>query len=258
MAEQKAHVRDCLEFMNNDLGDGSVDIVVTSPPYNLNIKYGHYKDNKSREEYLIWLDEIFVVIKRVLKDDGSFFLNIGGTNVDPWIPMDVAQVARKHFALQNNMTWIKSISIDEDSYGHFKPINSKRFLNHTHENMFHFTKEGNVPLDRLAIGVPYVHPSNLTRWNHGRTHRCRGDSWYVPYKTVQARGEKGEHPAVFPERLVEMCVKMHGYDENTLVFDPFLGIGTVLVVCKRLGVSASGTDIDSEYVRYAEEWLKES
>ena len=70
------YLLDCLDGMKK-LEDGSVDAIVTSPPYNLNIKYGKYDDDKPRQEYLDWLVNIFREGKRVLKDDGHLFVNMG-------------------------------------------------------------------------------------------------------------------------------------------------------------------------------------
>jgi len=145
---------------------GSVDICITSPPYNLNIAYGTYEDNKPRKEYLEWLDNVFSAVKHCLSDNGHFFLNVGYSNIDPWVGMDVGQIARKHFILQNNFTWVKSISINDITTGHFKPINSERFANPTWEHLFHFTKTGDVKCDKLAVGVPYMWDCNID--NSGR------------------------------------------------------------------------------------------
>jgi site-specific DNA-methyltransferase (adenine-specific) len=147
----------------------SVDIVSTSPPYNLGIAYNTYRDNKPRQEYLSWLDRVFVAVKHCLKDEGHFWLNVGYSNVDPWVGMDVAQVARNHFVLQNNFVWVKSIAINDVTTGHFKPINSDRFANPTWEHLFHFTKTGTVPCDKLAVGVPYMWDCNIDN-----TGRLRG------------------------------------------------------------------------------------
>ena len=73
----------------------SVDVIVTSPPYNLNKEYGSYKDNKERDEYLNWLYEIAQLSYLILKDNGSFFLNIGGTPSDPILPFEVVDRFRK-------------------------------------------------------------------------------------------------------------------------------------------------------------------
>src|SRR3954462_14997864 len=137
--------------------DRSIDLVVTSPPYNLGINYGAYDDNKSQRAYLAWCWQWASQIKRVLKPDGSFFLNLGDASTNPMFAFEVAIHLRDLFELQNTIHWIKSISIetgdDTHSHGHFKPINSARFLNDCHEYVFHFTPGGNTKLDRLAVGV---------------------------------------------------------------------------------------------------------
>ena len=155
-------LQDCLEGMKA-LSAESIDIVVTSPPYNLDIKYASYEDNTPRQDYLAWLSSVFEQVKRVLKPNGHFFLNVGYSNLDPWVGMDVANEARKHMILQNNFTWVKSIAVDDVQIGHYKPINSPRFANPTWEHLFHFTKTGSEPCQKTAVGVPYVHKNNMNR-----------------------------------------------------------------------------------------------
>src|SRR5438128_2294566 len=120
-----------------EIPSGSVDVVVTSPPYNIGIEYGRYQDDKQPEDYLAWCAEWGEQIARVLKPDGSFFLNLGDSSQNPFFAFDVARRLGQTFKLQNTIHWIKSISIERDdetnSYGHFKPINSQRFLNDCHE-----------------------------------------------------------------------------------------------------------------------------
>jgi site-specific DNA-methyltransferase (adenine-specific) len=171
--------------------------------------------------------------------------------------MDVAQVMREHFVLQNQIVWVKSITIEEETHGHFQPVNSTRFVNQAWEWIFHFTKKGDVALDRLALGVPYMDKSNLTRGTRGKNGdlRCRGNTWYLPYETIQWKAEKGHHPAVFPVALAENCLKLHdlryGRREQLVVVDPFVGTGSTLVACSRLGCAGIGIDIDESYLAYA-------
>ena len=253
---------DCVKSMQS-MSKESVDIIVTSPPYNLKINYNKYKDNLKFKEYLDWLNNVFIEIHRILKPEGSFFLNVGFSSTNPWIAMEVAMAVKNIeiegknnlFILQNNITWVKSISIKDNTYGHFKPVNSARFVNNTFENLFHFTKTGNVKLDKKSIGVPYVYKSNIKRFNIGEDKRCRGNCWFIPYKTIQNRSQKGKHPAIFPEQLVEWCIKLHGYDKDTIICDPFLGTGTTLVVAKKFGINAIGIDIDEYYTDYTKERL---
>jgi len=179
---------------------------------------------------------------------------------DPWVPFEVAAVMRRHFALQNVIHWIKAITIERDaagkahgvaedlSFGHYKPVNSKAFLNDVHEFVFHFTRTGKVPIERLALGVPYQDKSNVQRWKSaGRDRRCRGNAWFVPYETIQSRSKDRPHPASFPVRLAEMCIRLHGLDRAGLVLDPFMGIGNTAVACVRLGVSCVGFELDARY-----------
>src|SRR6476620_7505061 len=158
----------------------SVDVAVTSPPYNNRTKYNSYQDDLPRSQYLQWIESAGISIKKVLADDGSFFLNIGNRPTDQWTALDVSMTLRKHFVLQNRIIWVKSIVISKEdigtSYphiinadiapGHFKPINSPRYLNNCYEDIFHFTKDGNAALDKLADGlcVQYQDKSNIGRY----------------------------------------------------------------------------------------------
>ena len=177
------------------MGAASVDMVVTSPPYNIGKEYGTYDDDKEHDDYLAWCDEWATEIRRVLRPDGSFFLNLGNTSSNPLFAFQVATQMAGHFDLQNTIHWIKSISIERDaeinSFGHFKPINSHRFLNDCHEYVFHFTPKGETHLDRLAIGVPYADKTNIQRWSHtkGKDKRCRGNTWFIPDKTIRERAK---------------------------------------------------------------------
>lgn len=237
------------------------DVVVTSPPYNLGIAYRTYDDRVPRDRYLAWTSEWLAQVRRVLRPGGSLFLNVGAKPSDPWVPYDIAQRAREHFVLQNTLHWIKSIAIDGDdagaraaidgtlAVGHYKPINSPRFVNDCHEFIFHFTPLGNTPLDRLAVGVPYQDASNVTRWKQaGSGMRCRGNTWFLPYETIQQRDRDRPHPATFPTRLPEYCLRLHGLERIERVLDPFNGLGSTGVACADLGLSFDGIELDGAYL----------
>jgi site-specific DNA-methyltransferase (adenine-specific) len=242
-------VGDCLAHLAN-LSDASFDVVVTSPPYNIGVGYSSYSDQRPRSEYLMWMAAVAKQLARVIKSDGSVFLNVGSTNTDPWVAIDVANTFRESFVLQNNITWIKSVSIGDDTFGHFKPITSQRFLNNNHESLFHFTKLGTTPVDRLAVGVPFKDKSNIARWGHTRDKRCAGNTWFIPYDTVQSRSQKFDHPAGFPIGLPERCIRLHG-KKGARVLDPFLGAGTTLVAAQKLGCTGVGIELDPDYAATA-------
>jgi len=263
LQRNKIHNLDCLKGFNL-LDEGSVDVIVTSPPYNIGVNYNIYDDKKTEEEYLNWLKEVAHGCKRVLKEDGSFFLNIGGTLTNPWIPLKVALAFEDIFTMQNMIHWIKSIAIPKEivkkytklekdiAVGHYKPVNSQRFHHDCHEFIFHFTKRGNVKLNKIAVGVPYQDKSNIKRWKstNGFDKRDRGNTWFIPYETIQ---DSRPHPAVFPIQLPQMCIMDHGLEKIDLVLDPFMGIGTTAIACERLNIDYIGFEIDLEYKKIAEE-----
>lgn len=258
MTKLDLRYQDCIKGMAR-LPSDHVDIVVTSPPYNLGVRYQKYSDRQDRQSYLEWCEKWAAEVCRVLKSTGSFFLNIGSAPSNPMLPHEIVIVLRDFLVLQNTIHWIKSITVegrygDIRSYGHFKPISSRRFLNDCHEYIFHFTKSGRVEIDRLALGVPYQDKSNIARWSHtrGRDRRCRGNTWFVPYETIQSRAKERPHPATFPIRLAEWCIKLHGVSRVETMLDPFLGIGNSAVAAQRCGVKEFiGFEIDETYLAEA-------
>ena len=236
------------ELMRCD-GD-SIDVVVTSPPYNIGLGYNTYNDKLGEVAYLDWMVAICTELRRVLKPEGSFFLNISGSPSRPWLPFELIVRLRKLFVLQNHITWVKAISIGDESYGHYKPVNSERYLNHVHEHIFHLTRNGDVKLNRIAIGVPYQDKSNIARRGHAQDKRCKGNAWFIPYSTVNSKAQKFHHPGTFPLGLPQWCIQLHGV-ANPVVLDPFMGTGTTVIAAILEGGYGIGIDIDQTYVDIA-------
>lgn len=260
--------QDCRLGMQK-MEEGCIDLVVTSPPYNLGIKYDTYKDKENRDSFIDWCLNWAAEVKRVMTDEASFFLNVGAAPKNPLLPHQLLLALTSGedslFTLQNTFHWVKSISVETRtgetiSAGHFKPINSKRFVNDCHEYVFHLTKQGDIPLNRRAAGVPYVHKSNIARWGHtgGEDKRCRGNTWFIPYDTIQSRSKERPHPATFPVGLVEQCIRIHDHGSETRLLDPFNGIGTSALAAQRMGIASyTGFDIDEGYLEVAQERIEE-
>jgi site-specific DNA-methyltransferase (adenine-specific) len=247
---------DCLTWLAA-LEAERFDVIVTSPPYNLDLAYATYDDRRSEADYLAWMVDVAKACKRVLKPDGSFFLNISGSNTRPWLPFELIVKLRDIFVLQNHITWIKSVALPNDSVGHYKPLNGARFLNHNHEHVFHLTLSGQVKLDRLAIGVPFKDKSNIARRGHAQDRRCRGNTWFIPYRTVQTKAEKYHHPGTFPVDLPRWCIRLHGVP-NAQVLDPFAGTGTTILAAHLEGAAGTGIEIDPAYVAIAADRLRDA
>tara|TARA_B100000579_G_C22813410_1_gene846460 strand:- start:963 stop:1937 length:975 start_codon:yes stop_codon:yes gene_type:complete len=310
---------DCIKWMNSQ-NPKSIDCIVTSPPYNLNVKYGNYDDSAPRKVYLVWLAEVAKSIKKVLKDKGQLFLNMGYSNSDPFVAMDVAQVFRKYFVLQNQFTWVKHIVVNNFGHGQYKPITSKRYTSATTESVFHFTKKGDVAVDRLAIGqrnqTHPIYPELYSENRHRAVTRrkiakrmkfknykdvlanatkaqkeefekrvkqllkeipyepqkkkCIGNAWFIPYTPTSKlskqvgvedghnfrKNSRANHPATFPEKLSEQCIKLSGIKKGSVVYDPFVGTGTTLVSAVKLGMIGIGTEINNNYIQFSKKRIK--
>jgi site-specific DNA-methyltransferase (adenine-specific) len=244
---------DCLDVLPT-LPPASIDVIVTSPPYNLGVAYRRYQDTRAEHDYLDWLLRVATELHRVMRPEASFFLNISGSAKAPWLPFELIVRLRGLFVLQNHITWIKSIAIGSNSVGHYKPVSGKRFLHHNHEHIFHLTLTGSVPLDRLAIGVPFKDKSNIARRGHARDLRCRGNTWHIPYDTVQSKAEKFHHPSTFPLELPRWCIRLHGVP-NPVVLDPFMGTGTTLLAAALESGEGIGIELDPSYLAVARQRL---
>jgi site-specific DNA-methyltransferase (adenine-specific) len=269
-ATLRFYLGDCLDVLRS-LTPGSISVIVTSPPYNLGVRYRTYDDTLPRDRYLDWTGAWIKAAGKALDPEGSLFLNVGAKPTDPWTALDVAHAARPHLRLQNTIHWIKSIAIDQDAagagagltkdlnVGHYKPINSDRFINDCHEFIFHFTPGGRTPLDRRAIGVTYQDQSNVARWRAAAgNRRCRGNTWFIPYETIQSRDKDRPHPATFPPRVPEYCVRLHGVDRTAVLLDPFLGLGNSALAAVALGVDFVGIEIDRHYLEEAVDRVRAS
>lgn len=253
-----------LELINDDVmrglatvPDESVDVCITSPDYNLGVKYKSSQKVKEHADYMAWATAWGREVMRTLAPGGSFFLNIAGAPSRPLLPFHIALAFSEFAVLQNTFHWIKAISVkrpDDMEYisvGHFKPLSSPRYVNDTHEYVFHFSKAGKAHLNRKAIGVPYTDKSNVGRWEHtdGADVRCRGNTWYVPYKTIQRRSKDRPHPATFPPELAHLALKLVGANQNFVVMDIFVGLGNAGIAASAFPVRKFiGIDIEPYYI----------
>ena len=244
------------EFME-EIPDKSVSLMVTSPPYNINIQYGHkwengkqveskgvkYADNLEEEDYRAMLSRVIEETKRVLKDDGQIWFNIKnrfnkGVIIPPFWIMD-------YFSDM----YLKNIIIWNFDWG---GATNKRFCSR-YEYVFFFTKDKNkytFNLDDVKIPALNYRPDRYKSQLKNPT-----DVWKISMVSGNSP-ERTDHPAQYPEELIERIVKV-GTNPGDLVLDPFMGSGTTAVVAKRLGRQYVGYELESDYIKIAEKRLKD-
>ncbi|MHA1267963.1 MAG: DNA-methyltransferase [Candidatus Helarchaeota archaeon] len=225
---------DCLKILPT-LVDESVDLVVTSPPYNLKINYGVCKDDMSWEEYYDWCRKWLSELYRILKPDGRLCLNhylSCGTADNRSAPLlglyhICLELGFKHHgvAIWNDITLSKLTA-----WGSWLSASSP-YINSPFEGILIMYKE---------------------RWKKDR----RGESTISKeefIKAVSGVWNLGtDHlrltPSTFPESLPRYCINLLSY-LGDVVLDPFLGSGTTMKVAQDLGRSCIGIEINPEYCR---------
>jgi site-specific DNA-methyltransferase (adenine-specific) len=286
MPTQRIICGDCRDVLPT-LAANSVKVGFTSCMYNLGKDYGpgSPRDDRPRTEYLAEQNAVAAAVRRVLREDGHFFLNVGGNSKHPWRSVEVALEWGKHLTLQQPpLTWVKSIALDgsslpkhlrvemhERQVGHFQSINSEFYLNPTTELVWHFSPAGRSKIDRLRVGVPYVWADQPARFGHHRTAHCRGSAINIPddelcagtgihrpYKTTQSRADRDYHPAPFPVSLAVFFLRLAGCQPGDLVIDPFCGTGATALAAQQLGLDAVGIDINPTFCAVAERRLAEA
>jgi DNA modification methylase len=242
------------------LGDESVHLVVTSPPY-WNLK--RYNENPDQlghvEEYEVFLAELEKVwrhIFRALVPGGRLVCVVGdvcvarrnfGRHLVFPLHSDISVICRRiGFDNLNPIVWHK---IANASY---EVSNGSKFLGKPYEPNAIIKNDIEFILMQRKPGG-YRKPTNGQR-DASRLNKDDFDRWFQQIWNITGASTK-QHPAPFPLELATRLVRMFSFTEDT-VLDPFCGTGTTMVAALRNGRNSIGVDIDPEYCRMAARYLK--
>ena len=251
-AEVVIYPGDCLELLAS-IPSQSIDLVVTSPPYNLGKPY------EARLDLHQYLDQQHRVIEecvRVLRTTGSICWQVGNYVKDGQIiPLDVKlyQLFEAcHLQLRNRIVW---------HFGH--GLHASRRFSGRYEVVLWFTKSSDYHFDLDPVRVPQKYPNKkyfkgpkLGQKSSNPLGKNPSDVWEIP--NVKANHvEKTDHPCQFPVELIERLVLSLTPDRG-VVLDPFLGVGSTAIAALMHGRRAIGAEIEPYYVEIAKERLRDA
>jgi len=240
----------CVRLLRK-IPDGAVQLVVTSPPYNVGKEY---EENLTIEDYLKLQRKIIDECVRVVRPGGSSCWQVGNhiNGHGQMIPLDLllhplfsVYATTDQVRLRNRIVW------------HFEHgLNCKNRFSGRHETILWYTKGDDYAFNLDAVRVPQKYPGKRAYKGERRgQYSCNplgknpGDVWILP-NVKSNHVEKTTHPCQFPieipERLILALTK-----EGDLVFDPFLGAGTTAVAAILHKRRAAGADIKKEYLAIA-------
>lgn len=238
---------DCLEFLKT-LPDQSTQLVVTSPPYNIGKSYEKRTD---LDRYLRWQGQVIDDCCRVLHESGSICWEVGNWVRDSQvIPLDVLLYPcfeRNGLKLRNRIVW------------HFRHgLHCTKRFSGRYEVILWFTKTDNYTFNLDEVRVPQLYPGKK-HFKGPKTGQLSGnpkgknpsDVWDIPNVKCN-HVEKTSHPCQFPIAICSRLIRALT-DPNDLVFDPFLGVGTVTAAAVIEGRRGAGAELDAEYYRIAVE-----
>jgi len=243
----KIHCGETVDTMKL-MGDKSINLIVTSPPYRASVRKDNHKypdaidvvdDNQTEEEYINWMVNIFKQYERILKDDGVVAFNISYTTFAPYLPYHVISEVFKNtsFTIADTLAWKKNSCVPLS--GH--PTRMTRIC----EPVYIFVKK-----DFLE-----TYSANKVV----RSISDTGQKYFTAYYNfLEAKNNDGKiagHEATYSSEFAEFFIDLYS-KPGDLVLDNFMGTGTTGVACKNLDRNFIGIDIFPKYIEAAEERIK--
>ena len=254
---------DTREIIKN-IPDNLFQCVITSPPYWGVRDYGVENQigaEKSLDEYINTLVKIFSEIRRILKPDGTFWLNIGNTYTSggrKWRQEDTKNKGRAMSyrpptppGLKKKdligVAWMLALACQQDGWylrndiiwqkPNCQPESVKDRFTVAHEYLFLFSKSEKYYFNQEAIKEPFTNGSGL---------KNKRTVW-----SINTEPFSDAHFAVFPKALIKPCI-LAGSREGDLVFDPFYGAGTVGLVANEFNRRCVGVELNKKYLEIAQ------
>ena len=230
----------------NYMKPNSIDLIITSPPYNVDIEYEGYRDDVPYEKYLEFIEEWLRIAYEHLKPDGRMCLNIpldkskGRTGEGfQSVYVDVVTIAKKvGFKYFSTIVWNEGNISRRTAWGSFASASAPYIIAPVEAIVLLYKHSWK----KLKGGTSDISPEEFKQWTLGL--------WAFPGENPK----RVEHPAPFPAELPKRCIKLFSY-VGDIVLDPFVGSGTTLIAARLLKRKAVGIDISRKYCEIMKERL---
>ncbi|OQY91604.1 MAG: site-specific DNA-methyltransferase [Anaerolineae bacterium UTCFX2] len=242
---------DCLDLLQS-IPDETLQLVVTSPPYNIGKEY---EKKLNLESYIQQQAEVITECVRALSPAGSICWQVGNyVDKGAIIPLDTVLypvLSNLGLKMRNRIIW------------HFEHglHCSKRFSGR-YETIIWFTKTEDYIFNLDPVRVPQKYPGKkhfkgpkAGQYSSNPLGKNPGDLWVIP-NVKSNHVEKTEHPCQFPVELIERLV-LSMTNEGDWVFDPFLGTGTTIIAALRHGRRGAGAEILPKYIELAHQRIQQ-
>ena len=242
----KIYNMDCIEGLKL-LDDNSIDLIVTSPPYNVGVDYDTYKDCMPWDNYLDWCEEWLKECYRVLKDDGRICIN-HYIAFSPREYDESGNCINSHscrFPLFDFRTIMEKIGYNVSKLAVWEDITMKKF---TAWGSWLSASSPNILTPYEGILIAYK--KQWAKASKGKSTIDK-DLFMEGVSGVWNLGTvRGKTKACFPESLPNMCIQLLTYEGDT-VLDPFMGSGTTAVVAKKTKRNFIGFELSKDYCNIA-------
>ena len=227
----------------HELPDGSVHLMVTSPPYNVGKEYD---DDLTMDDYRGLLRRVLAETWRVTAPGGRACVNVANLGRKPYIPLHayvIADAAETGFQMRGEIIWDKGAGAGTSTAWGSWMSASNPTLRDTHEYILVFQK----PHPKTGFG---------RRKPEGRENTIKKDEFLEFTKSVWRFGpesaKRAKHPAPFPVELPHRLIQLYSFTGD-VVLDPFMGTGATAIAAAKAGRRYVGYDRHAEYCAIAEE-----
>ncbi len=219
--------------------ENSIDLIVTSPPYNVDIKYNFHDDTMSYDDYLLFTREWLAKCYKLIKDDGRFCLNIpldknkGGQQS---MCADITTIAKQvGFKYHSTIIWNEQNISRRTAWGSWLSAAAPYVIAPVEVIVVFYKKEWKKTSGSRKSDII---KKEFMEWTNG--------VWNFSGESKKRVG----HPAPFPVELPRRCIKLFSFVDD-IILDPFLGSGSTLLACLQTGRKGVGIDIDKKYCELA-------